>query len=92
MGRWLVEKKELEEREETFDGLFVTKVFRISKNTFEWLEEHGNLSATHLHPPDDYGFYALSVEAAMEGERWAGLWWLHDDLLNSGMNPDVFGI
>lgn len=94
MRRWLAEKKELEEREQTFDGSsFVTKVFRISKATYEWLEEHGNLSATCLHPPEDFGFYALSVEAMVEDDdRWNGWHWLHDDLLNSGLLPHEFRV
>lgn len=94
MARWLREIEELEEQEETFDGLFVTKVFRVSQSTFEWLEDHASLAAVMAHPAGELAeFPTLSVEAEVyPDEGWNGWSWLHDELSMAGMNPEEFGL
>ena len=88
----LKEQKEKRETQTEFDGTKTqTRFFKVSKATYEWLEEHGCLSATALCGND-----ILSVAAFFEdwgsGEQWNGWNYLHDDFLNSGMCPADYGL
>lgn len=99
--RWLRENRDLREVTSGFDGArFETRFFRVSKETFEWLEEHGSLAAICLHVGSEIGEpgYWISVAAEVylsdDGTfqaGWNGWSWLHDEFKMAGLNPRDFG-
>lgn len=92
MTRRLRELVELRETEEGLDG-FINEVrfFRVSKDTYKWLEEHGQLAAINLC--DWMKDTVISVSAELDPDiGWGGWHWLHDEMLDSGMNPALYGL
>jgi len=88
MARRLRELTELRETEEGFDGFVSeTRFFRVSRATYEWLQEHGTLAAISLC--DDR---VISVTAELTDTGWNGWHWLHDEMVSSGMNPELYGL
>jgi hypothetical protein len=88
MARLLRELPEMTEqdRDEWQDFTSETRFFKVSKETYSWLEEHGQLAAVSL-----CGDQTISVTAELDGDRWGGWNWMHDEFINSGLNPRDFG-
>lgn len=92
MTRWLSEQREMRDTETELDGTTTeTRYFRVSRATYEWLQEHGCLAAISLCDWMDDTIISVAAFVDVDG-RWNGWHWIHDELANSGMNPDKYGL
>lgn len=92
MARRLKALPEMTEIYTEFDGVISeVRFFRVSKSTYNWLAEHGALASVSLYP--DKSDTIISVAATVDSDcGWGGWSWIHDEFLNSGLNPSEWGL